>query len=75
MIIYKFANLYRFYEKASRQMINFDKLALTSSPNTSDQAVSEIKSVLSVEVVKGHDLKFGATFSLNNNRLQFSYIR
>lgn len=64
------------YERASGQMINFDKSALSFSPNTTVQMTSDIKSILSMEVVSGHDLYLGLpTFSLRNKNLQFAYLK
>lgn len=47
------------YERASGKMINIAKYALTFSPSTSVQTIEEIKNVMYVEVVKGHDLYLG----------------
>lgn len=64
------------YENASGQVINYDKSALTFSPSTSMQNIADIVEILSVTVVKGHDIYLGLpTFSLRNKRLQFSYLR
>lgn len=57
------------YERASGQLVNYDKSAL-------DQLSNDIKSILSVQVVKGYELYLGLpTFSLYQKRLQFAYLR
>ncbi|XP_075498859.1 uncharacterized protein LOC142537187 [Primulina tabacum] len=64
------------YEKASGQMVNFDKSSLTFSPSTSAQQSQEIADVLSVSIVNGHDIYLGLpTLSLRNKRLQFGFLR
>lgn len=63
------------YEKDSGQMVNYDKYALTFSPNTGLQVIEEIKNVLAMSVVKSHELYLGLpTFYLRQKRLQFDYI-
>lgn len=63
------------YEKASEQMINYDKSALTFSPSTSHQSRVDMADIMSVNVVYGHDVYLGLpTFSLRNKRLQFGYL-
>lgn len=58
--------------EASGQIINFDKSALSFSPNTTIQMTSGIKSILSMEIVSGHELYLGLPiFSLRNKNLQF----
>lgn len=58
------------YEKASGQVVNFDKSALTFSPSTSSQTWEEMAGILSVSVVKGHDLYLGPPiFSSLNKKL------
>lgn len=69
-------NCFECYAKAYRQLVNFNKSALTFNPCTSTQIIKDIKNMLSVEVVKGHELYLGLpTFSLSSKRLQFAYIR
>ncbi|KAL5576147.1 hypothetical protein UlMin_017846 [Ulmus minor] len=64
------------YSKASGQLINFEKSALSFSPNTSGASKREICSLFGISQVEGHDLYLGLpTFSLRNKRLQFGYIR
>lgn len=64
------------YEKASGQLVNFDKSALTFSPNTSIVASSDIANIFSIPVVKGHEIYLGLpTFSMRNTSLQFGYLR
>ncbi|XP_073051686.1 uncharacterized mitochondrial protein AtMg00310-like [Primulina eburnea] len=63
------------YEKASGQLINFDKSALSFSPNTTEDEVNTIKQMLSVRVVQGHDLYLGLpTFSTRQKKMQFQYL-
>lgn len=48
---------------------------LTFSPSTNSQSIDDIKNVISVEVVKGHDLYLGLpTFCLSKKRIQFDYL-
>lgn len=53
------------YEKASGQMINFDKSALTFSPAAVSHHVTANKTMLGISVVDDHELYLGLpTFSL-----------
>lgn len=64
------------YEKASGQMVNYEKSALTFSPNTPIHVIEEVREVFFVAIVKGHDLYLGLpTFSLRSKKIQFSYLR
>ncbi|KAL5577512.1 hypothetical protein UlMin_019211 [Ulmus minor] len=63
------------YEKAFGQSINFDKSALSFSPNTGEMDREEICAVFGVAQVEGYDMYLGVpTFSMRNKRLQFGYI-
>lgn len=63
------------YERASGQVVNYEKSALSFSPSTSTNDIEEIKNELSITVVQGHELYLGLpTFSLRNKRLQFAYL-
>ncbi|KAL5576067.1 hypothetical protein UlMin_017766 [Ulmus minor] len=62
--------------KASGQLINFDKSALSFSPNTRSNDKITICSVFGVNQVQSHELYLGLpTFSMKNKRIQFGYIR
>ncbi|KAL5574782.1 hypothetical protein UlMin_016481 [Ulmus minor] len=64
------------YEKASEQSINFDKSALSFSPNTGEMDREDICAMFGVTQVEGHDMYLGVPiFSMRNKRLQFGYIR
>lgn len=64
------------YEKASGKVVNFDKSALTFSPSTSLQSAEKIVRILSVTVVKGHDVYLVLpTLSLRNKWVQFGFLR
>lgn len=64
------------YNKASRKMVNFDKSALIFSLSTYIQNAQEIADVLSILVVKGHDIYLGLLkLSLCNKRVQFGFLR
>lgn len=64
------------YEKASGQPINFEKSALSFSPNTSVDIVDAIKTMFKIPVVQGHAFYLGLpTFSMRSKRVQFSYIK
>ncbi|XP_075475208.1 uncharacterized protein LOC142505947 [Primulina tabacum] len=63
------------YEKASGQPINYDKSALSFSPNTHPLLMDTIKNILTIPVVHQHDLYLGLpTVSLKSKRLQFKYL-
>lgn len=63
------------YEKASGQMINYEKSALSFSPNTGSDIAERIKTDLTIPVVQGHDMYLGLpTFSLRSRRVQFQYL-
>ncbi|KAL5537594.1 hypothetical protein UlMin_044858 [Ulmus minor] len=64
------------YAKASGQLINFDKSALSFSPNTRSNDKITICSVFGVNQVHSHELYLGLpTFSMKNKMIQFGYIR
>ncbi|KAL5564541.1 hypothetical protein UlMin_027705 [Ulmus minor] len=64
------------YSKASSQSINFDKSALSFSPNTDTITKEGICHLFGVLQVVSHDLYLGLpTFSMRNKRLQFGYLR
>ncbi|KAL5551912.1 hypothetical protein UlMin_002088 [Ulmus minor] len=64
------------YEKVAGQSINFDKSALSFSPNTGEMDREEICAMFGVTQVEGHDMYLGVpTFSMRNKRLQFGYIQ
>ncbi|KAL5577919.1 hypothetical protein UlMin_019618 [Ulmus minor] len=64
------------YAKASGQLINFDKSALSFSPNTRSNDKITICLVFGVNQVQSHELYLGLpTFSMKNKRIQFRYIR
>lgn len=57
----------KLYDKALGQMINFDKPAVTFSPNVDDHKAKQISGILETSVVQGHDLYLGLpTFFLPN---------
>ncbi|XP_075480607.1 uncharacterized protein LOC142521262 [Primulina tabacum] len=63
------------YERASGQLINYDKSALSFSPNTNSSLIESIKMVLTIPVVQRHDIYLGLpTVSLRSKRLQFRYL-
>ncbi|KAL5576702.1 hypothetical protein UlMin_018401 [Ulmus minor] len=64
------------YATASGQIINFDKSALSFSPNAGGVVRNEICALFGISQVEGHDMYLGLpTFSIRNKRLQFSYIQ
>ncbi|KAK6158786.1 hypothetical protein DH2020_006100 [Rehmannia glutinosa] len=72
----KIAALLKIYEKAMRQLINFEKSALTVSPNTQQVIVDKFKNVFKVPVVQGHEIYLGLpTFTMRNKKLQFGYLK
>ncbi|XP_075491149.1 uncharacterized protein LOC142529488 [Primulina tabacum] len=63
------------YEKASGQLINYDKSAVSFSPNSSPALMDTIKTILTIPVVHQHDLYLGLpTISMWSKRLQFNYL-
>ncbi|XP_073030650.1 uncharacterized protein [Primulina eburnea] len=63
------------YEKASGQLINYEKSALSFSPNSSPALMATIKTILTIPVVHQHDLYLGLpTVSMRSKRLQFKYL-
>ncbi|XP_075499798.1 putative mitochondrial protein AtMg00310 [Primulina tabacum] len=63
------------YERASGQLINFEKSSLSFSPNTNDRVKETIKSMLTIPVVQGHEVYLGLpVFSSRNKKLQFRYL-
>lgn len=64
------------YEKASGQLINYDKSSITFSRNTPPNHIQYIKEVLQLSVCYGHELYLGLpTFLVCSKRFQFGYIR
>ncbi|XP_073041676.1 uncharacterized protein [Primulina eburnea] len=64
------------YEKASGQMVNYEKSALTFSPSASSSTIDAIQRIFSITVVTGHELYLGLpTFSLRIKRIQFAGLR
>ncbi|KAL5573341.1 hypothetical protein UlMin_022938 [Ulmus minor] len=64
------------YSKASGQSINFEKSAISFSPNTTTITREDICHLFGVLQVAGHVLYMGLpTFSMRNKRLQFGYLR
>lgn len=53
------------YERASGQMVNFDKSASTFGRNTSSQVIEDITSILSVGVTHSHELYLEARYFRN----------
>lgn len=47
------------YEKASGKLINYDKSALSFSPNTHLMLMDTIKIILTIPVLQQHDLYMG----------------
>lgn len=55
-------------------MVNYDKYMVTFIPNTTIEKINDIKSTLSVDVVKVRDLYLGLpTFSLRKKNAIFLY--
>lgn len=69
-------NCLKDYEKASGQLINFDKSAITFSKSTPQTNIDMVKACLHIQICHGHDLYLGLpTFSIHSKRLQFGYLR
>lgn len=63
------------YGKASWQIVNFEKSAVTFSPSTRDLIRRSIAEVFKIEVVFGHSIYLGLpTFTLHQKKLQFDYL-
>ena len=64
------------YDKDSRKLINFEKFALSFTPNTRHNVKEEICSMFGVTQVQGHNMYLALlTFSMKNKRIQFGYLR
>ncbi|GFQ01423.1 putative ribonuclease h protein at1g65750 [Phtheirospermum japonicum] len=64
------------YERASGQLVNFEKSVLSFSLNTKKGAQDAIETSLSIPVVHHHDLYLGLpTYSLRSKRFQFRYLK
>lgn len=64
------------YEKASGQLINYDKSAITFSSKTPRHSREFIRLRLNMSVCQGHDIYLGLpTFSLRGKKMQFGYLR
>lgn len=64
------------YEKASGQVINYDKSAHSFSPLTLKQNQDRVKHYLNIRVSRSHELYLGApSFALKNKRAQFGYLK
>lgn len=60
------------YELTSGHLINYEKYALSFTPNTGPDVVEMIKIVLTIYVVQGHDMYLSLSpFSLHSKKLQF----
>ncbi|XP_075486201.1 uncharacterized protein LOC142525795 [Primulina tabacum] len=63
------------YEKASGQLVNYDKSTLSFSPNTHLLLMDTTKNILTIPVFQQHDLYLGLpTKSFRSKRLQFKYL-
>ncbi|XP_073311023.1 uncharacterized protein [Primulina huaijiensis] len=68
-------NCLELYERASGQLINFEKSSLLFSPNTNEQVCDQIKSALAIPVVQGHDVYLGLPVaSCRSKKIQFRYL-
>ncbi|KAL8476588.1 hypothetical protein ACS0TY_029038 [Phlomoides rotata] len=64
------------YERASGQLVNFDKFVITFSKKTTPNLKIEIWWLLNIKVTGEHDIYLGApTFSLRQKRIQFGFLR
>ncbi|XP_075478858.1 uncharacterized protein LOC142519715 [Primulina tabacum] len=63
------------YEKASGQLISFEKSSLSFSPNTAEAITQSIKHRLSISITQGHEIYLGLpTFSLRTKKIKFRYL-
>ncbi|XP_073119573.1 uncharacterized protein [Henckelia pumila] len=63
------------YEKASGQLVNFEKSSLSFSPNTDENMIHDIKNMLCIPVVQGHEFYLGLpVYSARSKNLQFRYL-
>lgn len=64
------------YERASGQLINYDKSAITLSNLTSQGNANYVKDRLHLHISQGHELYLGLpTFRVKSKRMQFGYLR
>ncbi|KAL5854197.1 hypothetical protein ACOSQ4_003999 [Xanthoceras sorbifolium] len=61
-------DILRAYEAASGQSINFEKSALTFSPNTPAGTITEVRNLFGVDVVSSHDKYLGLPSSVGRNK-------
>ncbi|XP_073133772.1 uncharacterized protein [Henckelia pumila] len=63
------------YERASGEVINFEKSDLSFTPNTKLDVFERIRAALTIPVVQGHEVYLGLpTFSLRSKKFQFWYL-
>lgn len=68
-------NCLSIYERASGQLINYEKSSLTLSPNTPEGTSFLIKTMLAIPIVQSHEVYLGLlTFSAKRKKLQFRYL-
>lgn len=64
------------YERALGQLVNYDKSALTFSPNTTKLNQDRTKQFLNIKENRGHELYLGApSFSLRRKMIQFGFLK
>ncbi|XP_057808734.1 uncharacterized protein LOC131023209 [Salvia miltiorrhiza] len=64
------------YGRASGQVINFDKPAITFSPNTKTKDIGQVTETLGIKETQGHSMYLGLpTFVVKKKTMQFYYIR
>lgn len=69
-------NCLQVYEKASSQVVNYEKSVIAFCPSSTSRIIEEIKQVFNIPIVRGHDLYLGLpTFSIRNKKIQFASLR
>ncbi|XP_073137815.1 uncharacterized protein [Henckelia pumila] len=63
------------YEKASGQLINYEKSSVSFSPNTNAAMAESIKSSLAISIMQSHEVYLGLpSISARSKSLQFRYL-
>ncbi|XP_048229537.1 uncharacterized protein LOC125370011 [Ricinus communis] len=71
-----FKNCLHQYELEFGHLINFEKSAISFSPNTNNNKIEYVKQLFGFSMVYGHHVYIGLpTFSMRNKWIQFGYLR
>ncbi|XP_057809080.1 uncharacterized protein LOC131023552 [Salvia miltiorrhiza] len=69
-------NVFKIYEKASGQIINYEKSAISFSPNATEDVIEKVTASLGIIETAGHAVYLGLpTFIPRQKKLHFDYLR